>query len=278
MAPAKKNTKRTLVQTEEVANTDTKLTKGKNDSSFPERCGKRLKSTQITITAGPEKEAFSIHQNVANQSPVLAEWCSKALGLEVNLPDENPHNIGHLLEYLYASNFTALSDDEKFVRAKGERKASDELCEIYALAEKYQLPGLQNCLVDKFGVLAQIQSGPEFFETAKKMYGQILQSDTIYRGYFIGAIENDLEDFRMEDEVYKWIEEHADQDGRLSKDLFTAQRNVFVAQKKEWTAANTKLKKDYEYANGEVNKGNRALGKLRDHHYEEHSHDCDWNE
>ncbi|KAL8996732.1 MAG: hypothetical protein Q9169_003847 [Polycauliona sp. 2 TL-2023] len=268
--PYKKDTKRNLAQMEDGPATEAEP-KSKNDT-FPERCGKRLKSTQITITAGPEKEAFSIHQNVADKSPVLAELCAKASnGHQIDLPDEDAHNIGHLLEYLYTGNFSALSDEQPAEPTSEDRThqtaSSDELCQMYALAEKYQLPGLQRSVVAKFEALQDPNYSPvAFLDSAKKMYGQIDQADRIYREFFIMSVKKALESTAINKAVEDWIDQDAVRDTRLAKDVFAAQRELDATQSK------------LRYANDEIEEDNATLDRLRQHHAEAHYHHCDWEE
>ncbi|KAL8672153.1 MAG: hypothetical protein Q9168_003376 [Polycauliona sp. 1 TL-2023] len=271
-----RDTKRDSAQMEEVSDTPTEV-KDKKDL-FPERCGKRLKSTPITIIAGPDKEAFHLHQNVAAQSPVLAELCLKASdSLQVDLPEESAHNIGHLLEYLYSKDFSALSDDNEFVRTNKDqaRQGSDELCQIYALAEKYQLPGLQKCVVGKLEAIKDDSYPPiAFLDTAQKMYRQISESDKIYREFFVKTIKPLLQ-HRMDDKaVQKWIDEQVFQDAKLGKDVFTAQRELFLQRERELRETENRL----GCANQEIDEDNENLARLRNHHEKQHRDYCEWQE
>lgn len=159
-------------------------------------------------------------------------------------------------------------------------QASDELCQMYAVGEKYQLSGLQKCVITKFESMARLQAPNvvPVLETAKKMYGQISESDTIYRAYFIKAMKTTLEPVKGDSSVSKWIDENAAQDGRLSKDLFTAQREVYFAKERDWSSAKFQLQTKVDFGDHQLRENKKALQRLRDHHWEDHSDDCEWEE
>ncbi|KAL8726079.1 MAG: hypothetical protein Q9181_006184, partial [Wetmoreana brouardii] len=214
-------------------------TENKDNHSGHHRFGKRLKSVQFTIFVGFSKESFRVHESVLRTSPVLARMCSDSLknggNPEFNLPDDSADEFGLLLEFLYGHNFEALSDDANFVRTNVENrnKASDELCRIYLLGEKYELVKLKVCIAEKFKNVTDLINHPLlFFGVAKKMYSQIADSDTTYPDFFIETAQDIITKLVLDTQIKDWINTEAVQDGRLVKDIFLAQRKAYEAQRK----------------------------------------------
>ncbi|KAL8702921.1 MAG: hypothetical protein Q9201_003901 [Fulgogasparrea decipioides] len=248
-------------------------TKNKDDHSGHHRYGKRLKSVQFTIFVGPSKESFSVHESVLSTSPVLARMCSDSLknggNPELNLPDDNPDEIGLLLEFLYGHENESLSDDADFVRASVENrnKASDELCRIHLVGEKYELVELKECVAEKFKNVTDLVKHPlQFLDVAKRMYSQIADSDTTYPEFFIKTAQDIVAKPTLGTEIKDWINREAVQDGRLATDIFHAQREAFITQKQQLEREIRDWRFKWESSN---NKVDRVLG----HHDRYHDDD-----
>ncbi|KAI4103742.1 MAG: hypothetical protein L6R37_003670 [Teloschistes peruensis] len=198
----------------------------------------------------------------------------------IELPDEDPDDFGSLLDFLYGSDFDSLSDDENFNAAtvENQSEAMDELRRIYMLGEKYQLPTLKDCVVGKFDSAIDINKSPlSFLDVAKTMYNHILDSDSIHSDFFVETTQAILGKLSLSSEVHKWINEQAPQAGRLARDLFVAQRNVYETQKKQQGQEIMQWSTKFNTVDAKLTKAYDRMQKMIDHHWEEHDYNCDWD-
>ncbi|KAL8667928.1 MAG: hypothetical protein Q9202_000393 [Teloschistes flavicans] len=247
------------------------------------RCGKRLKSTQFTLFVGPSKVTYVIHEDVLHASPVLAYMCSEMTKANacphLYLPDDDPDDIGCLFEFLYGSDFDSLSDAKDFKAASVDvqSKATDELCRIYMLAEKYQLGTLKECVVGKFDTTANIDKSPlSFLDLAKKMYDLILESDSTYSDFFVKTAQVMLGAPTLHSNVHEWIDEQAGQAGRLAKDLFVAQRKVYETHTAQHQKDIAVWSYKFKHSENNLSHAHKRINNLVAHHGDEHGDECDW--
>ncbi|KAL9608796.1 MAG: hypothetical protein Q9167_006383 [Letrouitia subvulpina] len=203
------------------------------DSTLPDRCGKRLKSTQFTISVGPDHEIFLVHQAVLDASPVLSRLCSECTDNRLNLPDDDPSQFGLLLEFLYSKDFNFLSDNSS--NSKDDTKgtitpALHELCQIYRIGEKYQLPKIQKCVVGKFDKTTDLERDPiSFLRVAKELYGTLAESDSIYAPFFVKITENLFQKPTTSASISQYIKKASRFGGKFAEDIVTAQHNACLA-------------------------------------------------
>ena len=232
-----RGTKRTLDDMSSEEQSSQALAAKTTPSQTEESCsdyGSRLTTKQRTVTAGngPYSKTLHIHQSVLDSSPVLARQCaSKDLegpAPDLILRDERPDNFGILLEFLYSGKINSLCDDNKSLQASVEyrRKASEQLCQIYLLAEKYELIDMKNAVTEKFEAVTDLEKHPILFlEVARSMYQDIQSADKTYPTFFVKKVQILLEKPNVSKEVQTWIDGRAFSHERMSKDFFAAQNN-----------------------------------------------------
>ena len=218
-----------------------------------------------------------MHESVLKSSTVLAGLYSENDGSScINLPDDNPEDVGLMLEFLYRDDFPSLGDEEKFIAASEENRnlASDELCRIYGLADKYDLPKLKDCIVGKFGNMAKLKKFPlSFLDSAKKMYDCITDSDNPYPTFFLARTEKLFRKYGSNGKVRKWTEDAMLKGGRLARDIFLAQRKFYETQAAQQSRDIAQWKASWERSQSEVKEGKKTIAKLERHHDERHDSD-----
>ncbi|KAI9743416.1 MAG: hypothetical protein M1835_002924 [Candelina submexicana] len=97
------------------------VSESKQPSSFtetvPDAFGGRFVPGMFTLSVGPNEQLFEVHKTVLCQSPVFAAMCSskfkEAHDKHVKLPEDDPEDVGKLVQYLYAQDFgIKASEDE----------------------------------------------------------------------------------------------------------------------------------------------------------------------
>ncbi|KAL9043392.1 MAG: hypothetical protein Q9214_003421 [Letrouitia sp. 1 TL-2023] len=253
------------------------------DKALSDRCGKRLKSTVFTIFVGPDKENFIVHQSALNASPVLSRLCSESsITNRLDLPDDDPSQFGLLLEFLYSKDFDSLNDDSSDSRdnAQGTRSAAlEELCQIYRIGEKYQLPNLQKCAVDKLDKMTDTKRDPmSFLQAAKELYKTLADSDSIFTPFFLKKAEKLLRQAEIPASVRQLIQEALAFGGEFANDIFKAQRNAFLESQRA-NQEKAKELKSFQTANKSWQdlhtETQNRLEQIKDNHDYNHD-DCDY--
>lgn len=80
-------------------------------------------------------------------SPVLAcmttSSFSEGVSKQITLPESDADSFGRIIEHLYCNNDAAFAVDLL------DLDRAEKLADMYGLAEKYQLPGLQKLVIHK---------------------------------------------------------------------------------------------------------------------------------
>ncbi|KAL8647318.1 MAG: hypothetical protein Q9226_006481 [Calogaya cf. arnoldii] len=142
----------------------------------------------LVVGSGEEKKTFKVHASYLSQSPVFDRMCNgqfeESHTFQICLPEDNPEAIEDLIEYFYTGNFR----DYGTVPSDGDTgTATDQLAEIYCVAEKYGLRDLKFLVVKKLVSLTDVKNRTtEFLSVARKIYACTPDSDDVYRNFFKG--------------------------------------------------------------------------------------------
>lgn len=149
---------------------------------------------------------------------------------------------------------------------------------MYRLGEKYQLPTLQECVIDKFKKVTDLEREPlSFLRAAKELYGTLADSDSIYAPFFLEKTEELLQQPENPASVPQFIREASSAGGKFAADVFTAQRNAFLTSQK-MNQENARQLESFRTANKRWEKGHAeikdSLEQIKANHYELHE-DCE---
>lgn len=144
---------------------------------------RRFNDDIFTIKVGSAKDVFKVHKNLLCLSPVLAcmttSVFSEGVKKEIALPEDDSDSFGRIIEHLYGNNDAAL--DVHLLDSDGAEKLAD----VYGLAEKYQLSGLKNLVIQKLRQLDLLKENRmAFFHITHQLCQLTRESDEIFVPYF----------------------------------------------------------------------------------------------
>ncbi|MCJ1262624.1 hypothetical protein MMC22_002494 [Lobaria immixta] len=137
----------------------------------------------------------------------------------IELPDDDIHVFGYMLEYLYRGVFRGFETPNQDLKTV-------MLADLYIMAEKYQLQGLKTLLVTPLEALFDCPGKAEgivcFFDAARKIYENIPDSEALFPDCFKKTV---MYIVRFRDEQ-PYIEEQIklciSDGGKLARDAFDA--------------------------------------------------------
>lgn len=74
---------------------------------------------------------------------MAASSFSEGVSKQITLPEDDADSFGRIIKHLYGNNDAAFAVDLLVLYG------AEKLAEMYCLAEKYQLPGLQELVIRK---------------------------------------------------------------------------------------------------------------------------------
>ena len=175
------------------------------------------------LVVGPQKKLFHSHEAVLSRSPVFERMCNGSFkeGVEqqIELPDDDAHIFGRVLEYMYCGVF------DKFETPTPNVKVL-VLADLYILAEKYQLSGLKELLIPPMATILDNASDAEcienFFHAARKIYENTPDSEALFPDSFKRTVTKML----GYPAQYPYMEMHIKRcildGGKLAQDTFDA--------------------------------------------------------
>ena len=187
---------------------------------------RRFGSEVFTLYAGPGKQQFTAHSEILFKSPVLKRMCNGPF-LEnqtkvINLPDDDADIIELMLECLYSSHNA--HSDLNFVKVICHEAGISflkQLAELYIVADKYQLSGIQTVIVD---TLADKQihftNVTMFLMITGRIYENIATSNGPFPRWFRNVVKRSLE--RASPNQLKAFRDLVRGGDDLAADIFTA--------------------------------------------------------
>lgn len=152
---------------------------------------------------------------------------SEGITKQINLPEDDADQFGRLIKYLYGNHLDAFNFDlsENSVQVH-------KLADMYALAEKYQLPDMQ---IDITHILEMMHiDWSTFFQTACHICQHTRDSDEIFRNYFTREaakhLRSDPEDEKLQD-----LSEMVEYGGSFAGMAFQVLAKVYRDDKSKWS-------------------------------------------
>ena len=189
-------------------------------------CSRQFGNDIFTLYVGPEKQTFTAHSEVLSRSLVLKRMC-KGPFLEsetkiINLPDDDADLIELMLDCLYASRYAKLDlNFMKKVCHKTGVSLPKELAELYIVAEKYQLEGIQHSIVVVYADMQiQLKNFTMFLMVTGRIYNNIATSCGPFPCWFRTVAEQVLK--RATPNQLRAFRDLVREGDDLAADIFTA--------------------------------------------------------
>lgn len=150
---------------------------------------------------------------------------SEGISKEIALPEDNVDSVGRIIEHLYRNNDAAFDVDLLYL------DGAEKLVDMYGLAEKYQLLGLQELIIRKLKQIDLLKENRmTFFHIARQISQLTRESDEIFLDYFSdqGAIYMVSMSAQEYQELSKMV-----YSGRLfSRAIYKIQAALYMSQKR----------------------------------------------
>ena len=206
---------------------------------------RRFNGDIYTLRVGSTQHAFIIHKNILNRSRVFACMTSGAFSesmtKEIVLPEDDADSFGRLVEHLYGNN------DAAFDIKLPDCETAEKLADMYALAEKYQLPDFQDLIIQKLKQLDVLREGSMiFFHIVRKISENTRDLDDIFGPYFARQAAIHLES--MSKEEVEELSEMICLGGGFAKKIFQIQADIYSQTELNWQADRTILEEEVAVA------------------------------
>lgn len=135
------------------------------------------------LSVGPDGVKFYAHEEVLSKSYLLEQYCSgglrKSETRHIDLPEDDPELIGHLLDYLYTGHYIYAGDTDD-----GDDVA-ELLAKIYVLADKHILDDLQVLTVEYFAEedCLPLLSEESFLKISQYIYENTVDEEPVYKDF-----------------------------------------------------------------------------------------------
>ncbi|KAL8784500.1 MAG: hypothetical protein Q9213_003937 [Squamulea squamosa] len=183
---------------------------------------KRFASPLIDIYVGERKYHYTVHEAFLYQSRELKnlhELTAKKSrkGTILNLPRENPKEIGQVIEYIYFNDLTLI--------AKEPQARLDELLTVWKTATQFSVAGMKRQVIQRLDTLSLAEKVPalKFIKVADQMYE--CDIDTDLRMYFNKVAPTVVRKIMSSDR--RFLDDMIEEGGSFAADLFSAYRRAF---------------------------------------------------
>ncbi|KAL8726683.1 MAG: hypothetical protein Q9166_006551 [cf. Caloplaca sp. 2 TL-2023] len=186
--------------------------------------GDGFDSQIFTLIVGAEEKHFTAHASYLSQSPVFNRMCygqfNESHSLQIRLPEDDPKIIKILIQYLYSGDFHTPEIAEAYCGTTVD--ASNQLAELFSVAEKYALEDLKTWIVKKLGDITDVEEkAGEFLSTAKNIYACTPDTDHPYRTFFKQNFKHMKKPPNMRDADTLIFDECISSGGSLAVDMVT---------------------------------------------------------
>lgn len=174
------------------------------------------------------------------------------------LLDDDPTDVGVLVEYLYTQNFWANEDPDGNA---SKQDSALKLARLYLLADKYDLEGMKDITTKKIQQYTEIALPDQWLAVAESIYSATPDFDRRYPRLLCALVFNYMDSQQIEgkngfDALEKWVEKG----GRLTVDICRGYRMYWVRRVRN--------------RNAELHNACEALKQASFHHDMDHE-DCD---
>lgn len=105
----------------------------------------------------------------------------------ITLPDDDPIDVGILVEYLYTNNFWAKGNPQAGV---SKHDSAVKLAHLYILADKYDLEGMKDVVIAKIYQHTDIKAPQDWLTVAEIIYAGTPDTDTKFPRYLRSLVVN----------------------------------------------------------------------------------------
>lgn len=180
-----------------------------------------------------------VHKSILRLSPVLAcmttSSFSEGIAKEIALPEDDEDSFGRILEHLYGNNDAAFD-----IQLQG-LDGAEKLADVYGLAEKYQLPDVQDRVIQKLKQLDVLKHNRKiFFRIARQICQTTRDSDTVFDSYFAQQAAEHLK--CMSQNEVDWLSKMLCSGGSFASRIFQVQADIYRKSKLIWLTENLSLK------------------------------------
>ncbi|KAL8707935.1 MAG: hypothetical protein Q9225_007682 [Loekoesia sp. 1 TL-2023] len=161
------------------------------------------------------------------------------------LPEENPTDLGAIVEYLYMDNFLSVGNPETDL---GHQTCAEELASLYIAAEKYGMETLKVLIVEKLKSCDSLRTLSESLSTADFIYSSTPCTDKIYPTYICSLI-NEVMNLKLgwpDPEKMIEVEQWVERGGRLAVDINRACNTYWIKKLAERAHAFKQIRLDRE--------------------------------
>ena len=176
---------------------------------------------------------------------MTTSFFSEGIKKEIALPEDDSDSFGRMIEHLYGNNDAALNVD--LLDSDGAEKLAD----VYGLAEKYQLPGLKNLIIQELKQLDLLKENRVvFFHIAHKICQFTRESDEIFVPYF--AHQAAIHLASMSKTESQELSEIVYSGGHFAKAICQLQAATYRKSQLDWIADKASLKQRSDAAENEI--------------------------
>lgn len=185
---------------------------------------RRFNDDIFTLKVGSAEQVFMVHKSILRLSPVLAcmttSSFSEGIAKEIALPEDDEDSFGRILEHLYGNNDAAFD-----IQLQG-LDGAEKLADVYGLAEKYQLPDVQDRVIQKLKQLDVLKQNRKlFFRIARQICQTTRDSDTVFDSYFAQQAAEHLKS--MSQNEVDWLSEMLCSGGSFASKIFQVQADTY---------------------------------------------------
>ena len=197
----------------------------------------------VIKTKNSGEKLLRVHQAVLERSPVFEAMCNRpfkeAISRTINLPEDDFFLMTCLIQYLYLEPSACSLLGTSHKTEASIHYAIDFGAQLYVLAHKYAVKGLQVMLTDELETLCNVKHLPstslqpspdKFFKIARYIYENVPDADHPFRDIFQAGLlyifvqKKDLP--LIQDEIVEIMMAG----GLLALDIFEVQSQAFASK------------------------------------------------
>lgn len=176
---------------------------------------------------------------------MTTSFFSEGVRKEIALPEDDSDSFGRIIEHLYGNNDAALDVD--LLDSDGAEKLAD----VYGLAEKYQLAGLKNLVIQELKQLDLLKENRmTFFHIAHQLCQVTRESDEIFVPYF--AHQAAIHLASMSKTESQDLSEIVYSGGLFAKTICQIQAATYRQSQRDWIADKESLRQRGDAAEKEI--------------------------
>lgn len=203
---------------------------------------RRFNDDLYSLIVGSAQHVFTIHKSTLSLSPVLAcmtsDSFSEGVTREIVLPEDDADSFGRILEHLYGNNDVAFDVDLL------DFDGAEKLADMYGLAEKYQLPDVQDRVIQKLKQLDVLRENRmTFFKIAHQIFQSTRDTDAIFQSYFATQAAIHLKSMLKEE--LEELSEMICLGGRFARKVFQVQADTYSEAHLNWLTDKSSLKESF---------------------------------